>query len=405
MSAEPTAATPRAPLPLVRDADIRARPEALAAMWDAPPTFAVVPDKLAADVAWLDALAGRIPAPMRAGHFALLTSGSTGEPKLVLGRRDRAEALARTLHEVQGNEAARAAVVALPLSYSYAFVNQWLWAKVHGRALVLTDGLADPPALRRALADTPDAMLCLVGAQVPLLLQHFGAAEFPRVVRLHFAGGRFPQEQLGALGRMFPNARVFNNYGCAEAMPRLTVRPADAAGTALNIGRPIPGVELRADADGALQFRSAYRAVALGVGGEVTPLDDAEWLPTGDLGREAEGGTWELVGRAAEVFKRFGEKVSPAQLLGHVGRVWEGGAAFYHTRDTMGEVAHVLVLAPRPEGAAVTRVLQELRAHFPRPHWPYRVEARDALPLLPSGKPDVRRLADEGGEVLWRQRY
>jgi acyl-CoA synthetase (AMP-forming)/AMP-acid ligase II len=392
-------------LPLLRDADIRARPEALAEAWDATPTFAVVPDKLAADVAWFDAVAAQLPETMGIGHFALLTSGSTGEPKLVLGRRDRAEALARTLHGVQANEPARAAVVALPLSYSYAFVNQWLWAKVHRRTLVLTDGMANPAALRRALESTPDAMLCLVGAQVPLLMQHFGGAEFPGVVRLHFAGGRFPQEQLDALARLFPRARVFNNYGCAEAMPRLTVRPADAAGTALNIGRPIPGVELRTDADGALQFRSAYRAVALGVGGTLAALDDAEWLPTGDLGRQGGDGSWELVGRAAEVFKRFGEKVSPTQLLGHVSRAWNGGAAFYHTRDTMGEVAHVLVLSPRPDAATVMRVLQELRAHFPRPHWPYRVEARDSLPLLPSGKPDVRRLADEGGDVLWRQRY
>ena len=60
-------------------------------------------------------------------------------------------------------------VVALPLTYSFAFVNQWLWARQLGRRLVPTPGLAAPAELGRALDGCRDAMLCLVGAQVPLL--------------------------------------------------------------------------------------------------------------------------------------------------------------------------------------------------------------------------------------------
>ena len=46
------------------------------------------------------------------------------------------------------------------------------------------------------------------------------------------------------MAELFPNARVFNNYGCAEAMPRLTVRPVKEGEEGVGIGNPLPGVEL-----------------------------------------------------------------------------------------------------------------------------------------------------------------
>ena len=72
-------------------------------------------------------------------------------------------------------------------------------------------------------------MICLIGAQVPLLIEYYAGHVFSGVIRVHFAGGRFPAERLGDLHQIFPNAQIFNNYGCAEALPRLTLRPAEAA--------------------------------------------------------------------------------------------------------------------------------------------------------------------------------
>jgi acyl-CoA synthetase (AMP-forming)/AMP-acid ligase II len=392
-------------LPIIRDDEISRDPANLAARWESRETFVILPEKLAVESAWLETLLDAVPAHLREEHYGLLTSGSTGEPKLIVGRRSRTEALTRVLHAAQENEPVRSTVVALPLSYSYAFVNQWLWSRVHNRGLVLTDGLGDPAALRARLEDTEESMLCLVGAQVPLLLRHFENSSFGNVIRLNFAGGRFPQEHLPALARLFPAAEIRNNYGCAEALPRLTVRRSDNGAAALNIGRPIDGVELRVGEADALEFRSPYRAVAIGSRGQVEAIADDAWLPTGDLGRQTADGSWELVGRASEVFKRFGEKISPIQLLESIGRVWDGSAAFYLTTDTLGETAHVLVLAPTPDAAAVNRVLQQLRRQFARPHWPYRVEALDALPLLASGKTDTLALGKLGGTVMWSQRY
>jgi acyl-CoA synthetase (AMP-forming)/AMP-acid ligase II len=215
-----------------------ADPERLDRAWAKAESFVFLPSKAGVNEAFLHDTLARLPAELSEGHCLLLTSGSTGEPKLVVGNRQRAMNLARTLHAVQRSEPVEETIVALPLSYSYAFVNQWCWSRCHDRRLVHTAGFADPPSLLAALRAASSAMLCLVGAQVPMMACDFKGESFPGVVRLHFAGGRFPQERLAQLREFFPNAQVFNNFGCAEAMPRLTCRPAEDSDEAANIGRP-----------------------------------------------------------------------------------------------------------------------------------------------------------------------
>lgn len=388
----------------LREQDVHADPARLAMAWAEPASFLLLPEKLGSAAGWVGNALAKVPAEFARGHFAMLTSGSTGLPKLVVGRRDRAERLARVLHEVQESEFVARTVALLPLSYTYAFVNQWVWAHVMKRQFVPTSGLASPCALRDVLERANDAMLCLVGIQVPLLLSHFAGTSFPGIIRLHFAGGRFPQERLGELHSLFPRARVYNNYGCAEAMPRLTVRGAADATEAANIGFPLPGVELRADENHAIQFRSPYAAVGVVEGDGFTPIGREDWVPSGDLGRPNADGSWTLLGRASEVFKRHGEKVSLAALTTTVSAVWHGQCAFYREADHTGEEGCILVLTPETTSADIGPVLMALRRNHPRAHWPLRIEASPTLPVLSNGKTDVRALASMPRKiVLWKQ--
>ena len=377
----------------------------LDAAWDEPATFAFLSDKTGVPPGWVAQKLEALTAAYLESHFILLTSGSTGRPKLVIGRRDRAERLAAVLHQLQEAEPVRQTVVALPLTYCYAFVNQWLWARQYHRDLVLTPGLAKPDVLGKALAEAHEAMICLVGAQVPLLLQYYEDSQFAGVIRLHFAGGRFPQERLGELRRLFPNAVVFNNYGCAEAMPRLTLRRADAASVAHHIGWPLPGVEMKADADGRMLFRSVYGAVALLEEADLQSLNDETWVPSGDLGRVMEDGHWEILGRQGEVFKRYGEKISLPQILSTVRNGWQGLAECYRETDRSGEAGYVLVLSPRPSEDQARAILREVSAKHPRAHWPLRLESLQDMPLLANGKVDREHLAGQPEAfVHWRQR-
>lgn len=378
-------------------------PAALAAAWTDDASVLLAPARRGVTETWLREAIDRVPPALARGHVALLTSGSTGAPRLVVGEKARAERLTGVMHEHQALHDVARTVTLLPLTYSYAFVNQWVWSQVHGRALVVSPGLADVAATRALLREGPDTMVCLVGPLFSLLARHVeGTEALASVTRVNFAGGPFPWHERDELARVFPRARVFNNYGCAEAMPRLTITPMEALRRPGDLGEPLPGVELRVDEHGELCFRSRHGAIGMVEDGAWREVGAEDWLGTQDLARADEDGRFTLLGRRSEVYKRFGEKVSVAQQLDAVREVWPGQAAAMMERDPVGEPAHVVVLAPEPSDDEVRGVLKVFRARFPRAHWPLRVDSVDALPLLASGKPDLRALAAADRRVRWQ---
>jgi acyl-CoA synthetase (AMP-forming)/AMP-acid ligase II len=381
-------------------------PSHLDEAWERPATFALIPDQSGVSPEWVHDLLTRLPADLATEHFALLTSGSTGRPKLVIGSRRRSERLARALHEAQNSEAVRETINLLPLTYCYSFVNQWLWSRVAGRPMRVTRGFREPDQVRALLERADAAMLCLIGAQLPLFRLSLAGASFEGVIRVHFAGGPFPEKAIAFVRELFPRADVYNNFGCAEAMPRLCVRFVKPDETNIGIGQPLNGIELRSDDESALTFRSCYGAVAEADADGLRRFDEQTWVRTGDLGHyDDQAREWRVLGRVGEVFKRHGEKVSVPALLQTVQENWIGHSAIFREADPMGEPGHVLVLAPGPTEEQLRRVLRGLREKHPRAWWPVRIEAVDALPLLPNGKPNVLALpALPNRVVLWQQR-
>jgi acyl-coenzyme A synthetase/AMP-(fatty) acid ligase len=379
--------------------------DALGRAWTRTELFILLPQARGIDESWIRSVSDLVPSKYRDGHFGLFTSGSTGRPKLLIAARKRAESLCRVLHEVQLAEPVKETVVALPLTYSFAFVNQWVWAKTMGRDIRLTDGFSEPPKLRAALANARNASLCLVGSQVQLLEHFFKGTSFDGVIRLHFAGGSFPQDQLGLLRDFFPNAKIFNNYGCAEAMPRLTIQAAEQSTESSNIGWALPGVKLSTREDHSIVFLSPYRAVARVDEQGFAEIEDHEWIPTGDLGQSNPDGSWKLLGRSSEVFKRHGEKISLVTVMANLRAVASGTLGFYLEKDRASEQGWVLVVSPHPSEEKVEEILGVLRANFSRSHWPLRVESVEAIPMLFNGKLDARALASlPDKRNLWSQR-
>ncbi|MGO9689948.1 MAG: AMP-binding protein [Syntrophobacteraceae bacterium] len=373
--------------------------------WDEAETFALVPDRGGVTREWIAERISTIPSKYQLNHFVLQSSGSTGVPKLIVGNRGRAEMLAGLLHRIQNSEPVRQAILVLPLTYCYAFVNQWLWSRVFNRDLIQTRGFRSPDELRTILDEARDSMICLVGAQLPLFRKHLPDRSFKGISRVHFAGGRFPQDDLDFVRNLFPNASIFNNYGCAEAMPRLTIRRAEDSDNGANIGKPIDGVALKTSDEGMLLFKSPYRMVAQIDSEGFKEVTDDAWIPTGDMGTEGENGYWYLQGRANEVYKRFGEKISLAQLASSLKEVWHGEAAFYRQKDRSGEDGHVLVLSPGPSEEEVRTVLRMLRQSYARAYWPLRIESVHSLPLLANQKVDMLALASmDNKNTHWDQR-
>ncbi len=227
---------------------------------------------------------------------------------------------------------------------------------------------------------------------------------FPEVIRVNFAGGVFPAGDLDYLRDLFPRADIYNNFGCTEALPRLTIRKIETVEDAAILGRPLPGVEMHVAEGGALHFRSPYGALAVADAQGLRSFGVGEWIPTGDVGESAGENLWRIVGRGNEVFKRFGEKIS-LQVIGDALRqVWKRSFAFYLEEEKDGQWGHVLVVAPRPSEMELRGIFGVFREKFRRPHWPVRIESVDDIPFLANGKPDAKSLASlEGKTVVWKQ--
>jgi len=386
------------------EAAISTRPELLASAWDYSDSFIFTPSPSPVTGEWLEKLIKRIPSEFHKDHFGILTSGSTGTPKLVMGSKSRTGELSRLINEHQQLAPIQTAILALPLPYSYSLVNQWLWAHIHGKSLHATRGMADPQSLLSALQCHSASMLCLVGSQVSILKRYVTPGmQFPEVMRLNFAGGPFPQADLLWLQETFPCAMIFHNYGCTEALPRLTIRPASDFDDPMTLGSPLPGIELDIDTASGLRFRSAFGCNLIADEDHVQLIQRDEWIATGDQAELLENGHFRLIGRNSEIFKRYGEKVSLAMLASSFGKVWNGGIAFYLETTPDGENGHVLVLSPMPDQTIVRKLLLHLRDNFRRPLWPIRIEGAEVIPLSVNGKTDTKALCKLPRTQIWKQ--
>jgi len=118
-------------------------------------------------------------------------------------------------------------------------------------------------------------------------------------------------------------------YGLTEASPVLTVANAGPKARPGNVGRPIPGVEIRIDQpnpEGVGEILARGPNVMLGYSDDpdatAQVIDADGWLRTGDLGKLDRRGRLSIVGRAKDVIVASnGENVYPDDLEARIGRV------------------------------------------------------------------------------------
>jgi O-succinylbenzoic acid--CoA ligase len=162
-------------------------------------------------------------------------------------------------------------------------------------------------------------------------------------------------------------------------------------------GRPLDGTDVRVDAEERIWLRgpvltSGYRlrpdltAEAL-VGG---------WLRTADRGRLDDGGRLAVLGRLDDVIVSGSENVDPAAVAGVLGghpSVADVAVVGVPDDEWGQAVAAVVVLEA---GLSVADARDWCADRLPAAALPRLVVPVDAIPALPSGKPDreaVRRIA------------
>jgi acyl-coenzyme A synthetase/AMP-(fatty) acid ligase/alkanesulfonate monooxygenase SsuD/methylene tetrahydromethanopterin reductase-like flavin-dependent oxidoreductase (luciferase family) len=363
------------------------------------------------------ALAAGPPAPVAAVHpedlgYLVYSSGSTGRPKGAMhAHGDMRTGVETYAREVLGLAPGDRCHSAARLFTSLGFGNGFFRVLGSGATAVLAGVLPTP---RTALATVRrEGVTVLTG--VPTFWAHLarflerhpdpGALDS---VRLAVSSGDSLPAVVAARLRRVTGLEPIEGLGCSECSNVvISTRPGEPMpGT---LGRAVAGIGIRLADDegrpvepgtpGRLWIRSDsnttgyWRRVA-----ETREVVFGPWLRMGDVLSESDG-VYRHLGRADDLFKVDARWVSPSEveaaLLAH-GAVAEAAVVGRPDGQGLLRAAAYVVLAPGAEGGeALAAELRRHVAHAVAPHSaPQTVTAMEALPRLPSGKLDRRRLRE-----------
>ncbi|MFD0635098.1 AMP-binding protein [Catenulispora yoronensis] len=391
-------------------------------------------------------------APENRAALVLSTSGSTGVPKLVPLPSPLLERFAGWAADAFGIGPGVRVLSYAPLNFDLSLLDVW-GTLSHGGTTVLVppDDAARPERIARILVNqSPDIIQA-----VPLLIRLLASQPIPPqpgVRHLILTGEAFPVEHWPWLRCTFPEAEIWNLYGCTETNDsfRHRVEPADIAAGRVPIGRPLPGVEVRIDsgarAGAGDSFGSGEASGAESGGATASDADevgelivstpfqtpgylrqgpadasdpqpsdpqpfvrlpgsDRVFYRTGDIVRRAPDGAYHLVDRISRIVKVNGVRTSLAEVERALADHPDVAEAVVFTvpDPVAGQVLHAAV-RPRPDLAPAPFDTLALRGHCRRRLAAAAVPSRyhllaEDLPRTSTGKPDrakIRALLTEG---------
>ena len=160
------------------------------------------------------------------------------------------------------------------------------------------------------------------------------------------------------------------------------------------VGRLMDGVEGRIDGQLWCRHPHGFTGYA-GDGGDVQVRSADEWFPTHDLAEWHEGDGLRILGRIDHSVNRDGVLVALSEVEAAIEGIPEVASVAAVAAGTSSRGRGVVVFCTLAEGASLNAdtVRQACMERMPRSHVPDRVEIVEALPMLPSGKPDRVTLA------------
>jgi acyl-coenzyme A synthetase/AMP-(fatty) acid ligase len=214
------------------------------------------------------------------------------------------------------------------------------------------------------------------------------------------AGGAMQAETIRWARQAFAPARLFVMYGQTEATARLSYLPPErAVDKEGSIGRGLDNVELRIVDEEGRELPPGEVGELVARGPSITPgyfrapeetaaILREGWLWTGDLGWRDEEGFVFLVGRAKDMLKLAGHRVSAAEIEGVLlthPAIRE--AAVVGGTDEHGTEIAIAGVVPEPGAAPhANEVRRFCRERLPAFKVPRKVNFLSELPRTASGK-------------------
>jgi acyl-coenzyme A synthetase/AMP-(fatty) acid ligase len=250
----------------------------------------------------------------RATEWLMLTSGTSGAPKIV------GHTLEGLTGAIVADGPARGASPVWATFYDirrYGGLQIFLRAIIGGGSMVLSEP-AEPVADYVArLREKVVTHISGTPSHWRKLLMSGSASDFsPRYVRL--SGEIADQAVLDGLSRAFPAASIGHAYASTEAGVGFAVNDGLEGFPADMIGVNRDGVEMKIE-DGSLRIRSKRTAHAY-VGRQAVALTDAQgFVDTGDM-VERRGDRYHFVGRRGGIINIGGLKVHPEEIEAVINR-------------------------------------------------------------------------------------
>lgn len=347
-------------------------PEATALVRAAKPTVVLSPE------GW-ERTDGGVPAD-RDVALIVHTSGTAGRPKLAQFARSAVDA----------------AVAASALALEATPRDPWLsclpLAHVGGLLVFLRAVLLGAPVVvhegfdvQAFAAEREATFTSLVPTMLARLLD--AEVDLTRYRAILIGGARLPDEQADRAREA--GAPVVETYGLTESF-----------GGVIYDGRPLPGVEMRIDADGGIELHGPTLMLGYRFDVEATrrALTDDGWLRPGDAGEIDGEGRLHVIGRFDDRINTGGEKVWPEEVetaLRRHPKVREVGVRG-HLDPEWGERVVAFVVPVDPTDPPTLDDLRDTAARsLPRHRAPRELVLVDELPRTGSGK--LRRVALRGG--------
>jgi O-succinylbenzoic acid--CoA ligase len=310
----------------------------------------------------------------RAAHPALAlivaTSGSTGLPKGVRLPWRAVAAAARMSARGLDLRAGDAWLACLPLHHVGGALILYRCLRA-GATAVVHEGFA-VDAVARDLAARRVTHVSLVP---PMLAALLDAAVPPG-----------PTLRCALVGGAALTPALLDRARAAGWPVRLSYGMTETCATALVDGQPLPGVRVRANADGRLEIATPARMAGyLGTEGKAP-----EWIATNDLGAVDADGRARVAGRADDMLVSAGVNVHPLEIEARLAAcpgVRESGVTGL-ADPVWGDVIACAYEGETQEGA----LADWCRAHLPSARRPRRFLRVERLPRTASGKLDRRAL-------------
>lgn len=244
--------------------------------------------------------------PSGSGRVLLMTSGTTGAPKVAA---HTLESLTGSIRRTESSASARWLLTFPPTSF--AGLQVLLSSVLGGGTLISTN---DPTPLRLAESARIHAATHISGTPTfwrALLLALGPDDDLPGLRFITLGGEAVDQATLNRLSSRFPEARITHIYASTEAGSLFRVQDKREGFPAEWLDSGFEGIGLRIQNE-VLQVRSTRKMLGYASTHE-DPVDEAGWVSTGDVVR-IDGDRVLFAGRTDSRINVGGYKVSPEEV-------------------------------------------------------------------------------------------